>query len=84
MSNTRLAVPIENYKIILIGLVITVIGFFLMSGGGSEDPNVFIEEELFSARRITVAPFMVIGGFLVVLYAILKRPAEATKDSTEL
>jgi len=76
MSNNKLAVPVENYKFILIGLITTVIGFFLMSGGGSEDPNVFIPEELFSFRRITLAPIMVIAGFGIVLFAILKRPSE--------
>ncbi|MCT4580272.1 MAG: DUF3098 domain-containing protein [Flavobacteriales bacterium] len=85
MSNNRLAIPVENYKYILIGLIITVIGFFLMEGGGSEDVNVFIEEELFSFRRITLAPFVVMTGFGIVLYAILKRPkqSEPTSNSTE-
>ncbi len=85
MSNNKLAIPVENYKYILIGLITTVIGFFLMEGGGSEDVNVFIEEELFSFRRITLAPFVVMTGFGIVLYAILKRPKhnEPTSNTTE-
>ncbi|MNO10172.1 hypothetical protein D3C81_2338560 [compost metagenome] len=45
-----------------------------MEGGGSDDVNVFIAEELFSFRRITLAPFVVMVGFGIVLYAILKKP----------
>jgi len=80
MSNNKLAVPVENYKYILIGLVTTVVGFFLMSGGGSEDPNIFIEDELFSFRRITLAPFVIMIGFAIVLFAILKRPKQEASD----
>ena len=82
MSNNRLAVPIENYKYILIGLLTTVVGFFLMSGGGSEDPAIFLEEELFSFRRITLAPFVIMIGFGIVLYAILKKPKAEANDNT--
>ena len=74
MSNNKLAVPVENYKYILIGVITTVVGFFLMSGGGSEDPSIFLEEELFSFRRITLAPFVIVIGFGIVLFAIFKRP----------
>ena len=80
MSNNKLAVPVENYKYILIGLVTTVVGFFLMSGGGSEDPNIFLEDELFSFRRITLAPFVIMIGFAIVLFAILKRPIQEASD----
>lgn len=83
MSDNKLAIPVENYKFILIGLITTVIGFFLMEGGGSEDVNVFIEEELFSDRRITLAPFVVMVGFGIVLYAILKKPKH-TETSNNL
>lgn len=85
MSNNKLAVPKENYKFILAGVITTIIGFFLMEGGGSDDVNVFIEEELFSFRRITLAPFVVMVGFGVVLYAILKRPkhSENNKNLSE-
>lgn len=77
MSNNNLAIPVENYKYILIGLITMIIGFFLMEGGGSEDVNIFIEEELFSHRRITLAPFVVMTGFGIVLFAILKRPKQS-------
>lgn len=63
----------ENYLLIVGGFVVTLIGFFLMIGGGSEDPNVFNEEELFSPIRITLAPFLVIAGYIVVIYGIMKR-----------
>jgi len=70
----------ENYKFIILGCVIVVLGFILMSGGGTDNPNEFNEEELFSFRRITLAPFFVILGYVIVLYGVMKRP----KDSNEV
>lgn len=60
-----------NYKILLIGLAVIALGFILMSGGGSEDPNVF-NEEIFSFRRIRLAPAVVLLGFGITIYSILK------------
>jgi hypothetical protein len=65
----------ENFKLMLIGLAIIFIGFILMIGGGSDDPNVF-NEEVFSFRRITLAPIIVLFGFLFQIYAIMKKPKE--------
>lgn len=62
-----------NYQLLLIGLGILVVGYTLMSGGGSGDPNVFNAEEIFSTRRITVAPIVCVIGYLFVAYAILKK-----------
>jgi hypothetical protein len=63
-----------NYKILLVGLAVIALGFILMSGGGSEDPNVFNGEELFSFRRIRLAPTVVLIGFGITIYSILKNP----------
>jgi fumarate reductase subunit D len=63
----------ENYKLMLIGLLIIVVGFILMIGGGSDNPNEF-NEEIFSFRRITLAPLMVLFGFIFQIYAIMKKP----------
>ncbi len=63
----------ENYRLIIGGFILSLIGFFLMIGGGSEDPNVFNEDELFSATRITLAPILVIAGYGVVIYGIMKK-----------
>ncbi|MDG2331435.1 MAG: DUF3098 domain-containing protein [Flavobacteriales bacterium] len=63
-----------NYLFIILGVLIVVVGFVLMSGGGSEDPTIFNEEELFHPTRITVAPITVIFGYLVVIFAIMKKP----------
>jgi membrane-bound ClpP family serine protease len=63
----------ENYKLMIIGLIIIISGFILMIGGGSDDPNVF-NEDIFSFRRITLAPFVVLFGFLFQIYAIMKKP----------
>ncbi|HNS30022.1 MAG TPA: DUF3098 domain-containing protein [Tenuifilaceae bacterium] len=65
----------ENYKLLIIGLAIIILGFILMIGGGSDDPNVF-NEEIFSFRRITLAPIIVLFGFLFEIYAIMKKPKE--------
>ena len=65
-----------NYKILLIGIVVIALGFILMSGGGSVDPNVF-NEDVFSFRRIRLAPTTVLIGFGITIYAILKNPKKA-------
>lgn len=62
-----------NYRLLVIGLAIVVVGFILMSGGGSGDPNVFDEGSIFHPRRITVAPIVTLVGYLFIVYAILKR-----------
>jgi hypothetical protein len=62
----------ENYKWMLIGIVIIFLGFILMAGGGSKDPSVF-NPDIFSFRRITLAPIVAMIGFLIEIYAILKK-----------
>ena len=63
----------ENYILLAIGFAVIVLGFILMSGGASEDPNVF-NEEIFSFRRITLAPMLIFFGFIFEIYAIMKKP----------
>ncbi|MCE1199414.1 MAG: DUF3098 domain-containing protein [Marinilabiliales bacterium] len=63
----------ENLKLMLIGLGIIILGFALMTGGKSNDPNVFNKEVIFSFRRITLAPLVVVFGFLFEIYAIMKK-----------
>jgi hypothetical protein len=63
----------ENYKWMLIGLVIMAIGFFLMAGGKSADPNVFNDNEIYSFRRITLAPILIVAGLIVEIFAIVKK-----------
>lgn len=65
-----------NYKILLIGIGVIGLGFILMSGGGSNDPNVF-SEDIFNFRRIRLAPTTVLIGFGITVYAILKNPKKA-------
>ena len=63
----------KNYLFIILGCVVVILGFVLMSGGGSENPDIFNEEELFSFRRITLAPFLVMLGYGLVLFGIMKK-----------
>lgn len=72
----------DNYIIILGGVVLLIIGYLLMTGGGSDDPNVFNEKELFSTRRITVAPIVLLIGFAVVLYGIMRNPTAIGSKSS--
>ncbi|HJS01802.1 MAG TPA: DUF3098 domain-containing protein [Flavobacterium sp.] len=62
-----------NYKILLIGIGVIVLGFLLMSGGGSDDPKVY-SDAIFNFRRIRLAPTTVLIGFGITIYAILKNP----------
>lgn len=66
-------IPVRSYKMILIGFGIIVLGFILMMGGGSDDPNQF-SYEIFSFRRITLAPIVVLAGFAFVFWAIMRKP----------
>lgn len=61
-----------NYKILLIGIGVIALGFILMSGGGSDNPNVF-SEDVFSFRRIRLAPTTVLIGFGITIYSIFKK-----------
>lgn len=65
----------ENYKLLAIGFGIIIVGFILMIGGGNDDPNVF-SDEIFSFRRITLAPLVLLFGFLFEIYAIMKKPKD--------
>jgi hypothetical protein len=56
-----------------------VLGFILMIGGKSEDPTIFNEEEIFSFRRITLAPIIVLAGFIFEIWAIMKKPKSDSK-----
>ena len=63
----------KNYQLMLLGLIFITVGFFLISGGGSEDPNIF-NDEIYNFRRIRVAPILVVFGFIIEVYAIMKNP----------
>ena len=64
----------ENYKWMIIGLVVMAIGFFLMAGGKSPDPNVFRDSEVYGTTRITIAPILIIAGLIIEIFAIMKKP----------
>jgi len=71
-NNDKFLFHKENYIILIIGLAVIALGFILMSGGGSDDPNVF-NEEVFSFRRIRLAPTVIFIGFGVCIYSIFKK-----------
>ncbi len=73
IKETGFALGKENYKLMAIGFAVIVIGFILLAGGGSDDPNVF-SEDIFSFRRLTIAPIVLLGGFVFEIYAIMKKP----------
>lgn len=71
-ENPRMPLTRKNYIILAIGFAIVLLGFVLMAGGGSHSTTDF-NYEIFSFRRITLAPILVVGGFVVEIYGILKR-----------
>lgn len=64
----------KNYKLLIIGLVINIIGFILMIGGAASSPDEFNEEALFSPVRLTLAPILVVAGYGIILYSIIAKP----------
>jgi hypothetical protein len=65
----------ENYKLLILGLIVIIVGFLLMIGGGSDDPNVF-SEDIFSFRRMTLAPILILAGYIIEIFAIMKKPKD--------
>ena len=66
----------QNYILLIIGVLIVLVGFVLMSGGGSDNPTEF-NKDIFSGRRITLAPIVVLFGYMFVVYAIMKKPKDS-------
>jgi uncharacterized membrane protein len=63
----------QNYMIMLAGLVVIALGFVLMTGGKSANPAVFDPKEVYSTTRITIAPMLIIAGFILEIVGILKK-----------
>ncbi|MBQ6073640.1 MAG: DUF3098 domain-containing protein [Bacteroidales bacterium] len=77
MANFSL--PSKNVKIIAAGLVVMVVGFILMLGGGSSDPSVF-NPEMFNFRRLVIAPLVIIAGIVVIIVAIMRIPKDKKEE----
>jgi len=73
--NNDLPLSFENYRLMIVGFVIIIIGFVVMSGGPGTN------EEIYSFRKITLAPIIVLAGFLFEIYAIMKKPKEKAPDA---
>ena len=65
----------RNYQLLIAGVILMAIGFVLMSGGGSEDPNVF-SDAIFNTQRLTIAPILILTGLVIEVFAILHKPKE--------
>ena len=66
----------ENFIWMLAGAAVMAMGFFLMAGGKSADPTKFMDGEIYSTTRITIAPILIIAGFIVEIFAIMKKPTK--------
>ncbi|HNS16226.1 MAG TPA: DUF3098 domain-containing protein [Bacteroidales bacterium] len=65
----------KNYRLLILGLLFILVGFLLMIGGGSDDPAVF-NYKIFSFRRITLAPILILAGFIMEIFAIMRKTKE--------
>ena len=73
-KNSKFAFTKNNYILLGVGVLFIIIGFLLMIGGGSDNPLDDTSEDIFSFRRITLAPICIIGGFIINIFAILYSP----------
>ena len=64
----------ENYKWMLIGLVVMAIGFFAIAGGKNVSASVFNDKDVYSPMRITIAPILIVAGLIIEIFAIMKKP----------
>jgi hypothetical protein len=77
-NSTEFAIARDSFKYLAIGFAVIVVGFILMIGGDSKDPNVF-NYEMFNFQRITLAPILVMAGFVFEIWAIMRKP-KATQN----
>lgn len=70
----------ENYTWMIVGAVIVALGMILMSGGKNQDPNTFDYNVVYSTIRITIAPILIVGGLLIEVIAIFKRPKQTATN----
>ena len=83
MKNEQFGFNKKNYKLLFIGLFINVFGFLLMIGGGAEQLSEFNADELFSFRRITLAPIFIVIGYVIIAISIMKKPKELNPQEIE-
>lgn len=81
MDKRNYAFDKTNFILIAIGMLVVILGFILMSGGGS-DETVF-DSDIFSARRVKVAPVVCFVGFISIIYAIMRKPKDNGVEDTE-
>ena len=72
----KFAIPRRNLVIALIGLGLMILGYVLMVGGGTTNPSIFPEAEMFSFRRIVLSPLLILTGIVVEIVAIMYKPGE--------
>lgn len=84
MKNEHFGFNSKNYRLLFIGLAVNIIGFLLMIGGGADQLNEFNGEELFSQRRITLAPFFILVGYIIIIAAIMRRPNSIALEQEEV
>ena len=82
-GNKRMPLSTKNYYMMLAGVIVIVIGFILMSGGGDHTATEF-DESIFSFRRITLAPIVLIAGFVLEIFAIMKRFDKGGENSNDV
>ncbi|MGC9331699.1 MAG: DUF3098 domain-containing protein [Bacteroidales bacterium] len=72
----------SNYIPMVVGFVVIIVGMILMAGGNNHDPLKF-HYEIFSTRRLTIAPIVIMMGFVMELYAILKKPRQPNTENKD-
>jgi len=80
MSNEKTTPAIfskENYKWMLLGVVVMALGMFLMAGGKNTDPSVFDQSKVYSTTRITIAPLLILAGLAIEIFAIFRSPKQS-------
>ena len=74
VESGKFAIPYTNLRLILIGLGLMVLGYILMIGGGTDDPNIFTGDAMFSFRRIVISPLLILAGIVVEIVGIMYKP----------
>ena len=74
VESEKFAIPYKNLRLVLIGVGLMLLGYVLMIGGGTDDPNVFTGEAMFNFRRTVISPILILAGIVVEVVAIMYRP----------